>query len=136
VGLATILAGIGGMLVVLRPGIPLWTAPVAWAVGGLGMGLSYAPISLLMLREAPAGREGWASASLNLCDVLGVALGTGLGGAAVAAAAATGWTVSAGVAMAFVIAACGGLVALVVSRRLPHSTPEMQPVPAPQLVAG
>jgi hypothetical protein len=32
-----------------------------------------------MLRAAPSGREGWASASLNLADVLGVALGVGIG---------------------------------------------------------
>ena len=39
----------------------------------------------MMLRAAPTGREGWASASLNLADTLGIALGIGVGGAAVAA---------------------------------------------------
>ena len=69
----------------LRPAVPVWEAFVAWSVAGFGMGLSYAPLSLMMMRAAPPGREGWASASLNLADVLGIALGVGIGGAAVAA---------------------------------------------------
>ena len=45
----------------------------AWTVAGLGMGLAYSPILLLMLRQAPPGREGRESASLNLADALGTA---------------------------------------------------------------
>jgi MFS family permease len=85
------------------------------------MGLAYAPISLLMLREAPAGREGWASASLSLADVLGTALGIGSGGAAVASATAHGWPLAVGVGAAFAIAASAGLVLALVSRRLPRT---------------
>ena len=84
-GLVLILVGTAGMAWQLRPGVPVGEAFVAWSVAGFGMGLSYAPISLMMLRAAPPGREGWASASLNLADVLGIALGVGIGGAAVAA---------------------------------------------------
>jgi hypothetical protein len=89
-GLACILAGTAGMALQLRSGVPVAEGFVAWAVAGVGMGLAYAPISLMMLRAAPAGREGWASASLNLADVLGTALGVGAGGAAVAAVARSG----------------------------------------------
>ena len=115
-GLVLILVGIAGMVVTAHQGVPIALAPVAWAVSGLGMGLAYAPISLMMLREAPAGREGWASASLNLTDALGVALGAGLGGAAVASAP----DLSSGVVAAFAVAAAGGLVALAVTARLPQ----------------
>ena len=48
---------------------------LAWGVAGLGMGLSYAPLSLVVLAEAPEGAEGTASAALQLCDTLGVRLG-------------------------------------------------------------
>ena len=72
VGLSLVLLGVAGMLAVLRPGVPVGLAVVAWSVAGLGMGLSYAPLSLMMLREAPAGREGWASASLNLVRRAGI----------------------------------------------------------------
>jgi MFS family permease len=56
----------------------------AWTVAGLGMGMTYSPMTLLMMQAAPAGGEGWASASLNLADVLGSAMGIGIGGAAAA----------------------------------------------------
>ena len=88
------------------------------------MGLSYAPLSLMMLREAPAGREGWASASLNLSDVLGSALGAGLGGAAIAAGADRGWALSTGVAVAFALPAAVAVVGLVLSGRLPLRPPD------------
>jgi hypothetical protein len=83
------------------------------------MGLAYGPTSLLMLHEASADRTGWASASLTLADVLGTALGTGLGGGALVLAANQGWSISTGVTLAFALAAAGALVGLAVSRRLP-----------------
>jgi MFS family permease len=118
-GLLVIVIGLSAMALVLLPAVPVYTGLAAWTVAGFGMGLAYAPISLLMLREAPDGREGWASASLSLADVLGTALGIGMGGAAVASATARGWPLAAGVGAAFAIAAAGGLVLAVASRRLP-----------------
>src|SRR5271165_1429248 len=73
-GLLVILVGIAGMALVLQPAIPVATGLVAWTVAGLGMGLAYAPLSLMMLQEAPPGQEGRVSASLNLADVLGTAI--------------------------------------------------------------
>jgi MFS family permease len=87
IGLVIVLAGIAGMVLVLNPGVPVAEGLAAWTVAGLGMGLAFAPISLMMLRQAPPGREGQTSASLNLADVLGTAIGVGIGGAAVAAGA-------------------------------------------------
>ena len=58
-GLVLILLGTAGMAWQLRPGVPVWEAFVAWSVAGLGMGLAYAPISLMMLRAAPpAAKDG------------------------------------------------------------------------------
>src|SRR5436305_7233620 len=118
-GLVIILAGIAGMVLVLQPTVPVAVGLVAWTVAGLGMGLAYSPVSLMMLREAPTGREGWASASLNLADVLGTAVGIGVGGAAVAAAVRGGHSVAAGVAIAFAISASAALAGIAISRRLP-----------------
>jgi MFS family permease len=120
-GLVLILAGTVGMAWQLRPGVPVWEAFVAWSVAGLGMGLSYAPISLMMLRAAPAGREDWASASLNLADVLGIALGVGVGGAAVAAVSRGARPIAGGVVVAYAVAALAAVMALVIARRLPGS---------------
>jgi MFS family permease len=121
IGLTFIVIGIGGMVLATRSQLPAATAIAAWGIGGFGMGVAYAPITLMMLREAPPGREGWASASLNLADALGIALGAGVGGAALAATSSAGWSVSGGVTAAFAVAAVGGVVALLVSARLPSA---------------
>jgi MFS family permease len=126
-GLVIIVAGLGAMALVLLPATPVYVGLAAWTVAGFGIGMAYAPTSLLMLREAPAGRDGWASASLNLADVLGTALGIGAGGAAVAAATAHGWPLSAGVGIAFAIAGAGAVTLAVASRRLPASIPASGP---------
>jgi MFS family permease len=116
-GLVIILAGIAGMALVLRPDVPVAEGLAAWTVAGLGMGLAYAPLTLMMLRKAPPGQEGQASASLNLADVLGTATGIGVGGAAVAAGASGHLPL--GIAAAFAVAAAVGLLALALTRRLP-----------------
>jgi MFS family permease len=118
-GVVLVLAGTAGLVAVLSPAVPVLLVVPAWTVAGLGMGLAYAPVTVMVLREAPRGEEGSASASLTLCDTLGWALGTGVGGAAVAAAKASGWELRTGVAVAFVCAAAVGLVCLAVVRRLP-----------------
>jgi hypothetical protein len=82
----------------------------------------------MMLRAAPAGREGWASASLNLADVLGTALGVGIGGGAVAAVARGKLPVSTGVGIAFAVAAVGAVIGLLLAQRLPRTT-EREPAP-------
>ena len=119
-GLIIVLAGIAGMALVLSPGVPVAVGLAAWTVAGLGMGLAYAPTSLMMLQLAQPGQEGHASASLNLADVLGTAVGIGVGGAAVAAAA--GSDLRLGVMAAFAIAAAVGVAALALARRLPGGT--------------
>ncbi len=119
VGLTLVLVGICGMLLVVRPRFPVEVSFAAWAVAGLGMGLAYAPTSLMMLREAPAGREGWASASLSLSDVLGAALGAGFGGAAIAISESHGWSLTTGISVAFVFPAVVAVLALGVTGRLP-----------------
>jgi MFS family permease len=131
IGLVIILAGIAGMVLVLQPGVPVAVGLAAWTVAGTGMGLAYAPTSLMMLRKAPPGREGRASASLNLADVLGTAIGIGVGGAAVAAGA--GGNLRMGIAVAFVIAAAVAVVALAITRRLPSGTNQSPPPAARQV---
>jgi MFS family permease len=118
-GVVVIVVGMAAMALVLSPAIPVEVAIGAWTVAGFGIGLAYAPTTLLMLREAPRGHEGWASASLSLADVLGTAIGIGLGGGAVTAATARGWPLAAGVGIAFALAGAGALALALASRRLP-----------------
>lgn len=133
-GLLIVLAGIAGMVLVLRPGVPVAEGLAAWAAAGLGMGLAYAPISLMTLRQAPPGREGQISASLNLADVLGTAIGIGVGGAAVAAGA--GRNLPLGISAAFATAAAAAVAALALTRRLPPGTSTSPPASAEVPGAG
>jgi MFS family permease len=119
-GVVLLLAGIVGMVLALRSGVGVGVAVASWTVAGLGMGLAYAPTSLMMLREAPEGREGWAAASLNLSDVLGTALGTGLAGAALVVGAHQGLSTREALTGAFAVAGAGAVLALLVSARLPR----------------
>src|SRR5256885_17270046 len=76
------------MGLVLNDGVPAWLSVPAWGIAGLGIGMAYSSISLTVLRHAPAGSEGATASSMQLADILGNALGTGIGAVAVAAAGA------------------------------------------------
>jgi MFS family permease len=117
-GFALVLLGIAILALVLSPGVPVIVALLAWAIAGLGMGLSYAPLSLLVLAEAPLDGQGAATAALQLSDVLGTALGTGVAGALIAIAARAGEPAGVGLAGAFAVGALVGLVGLGLSGRL------------------
>ena len=125
-GLLIVAAGIACQAAALSPAVSLAVGVAGWAVGGFGIGLAYSPISLIVLGEAPSGQEGVASASLQLAENLGVALGAGLGGVLVAAGAAAGWPASAGIGGAFAMTAAVALLAAVLARRVPRRT-----IPAP-----
>jgi MFS family permease len=125
-GLLIVAAGIACQAAALSPAVPLAVGVAGWAVGGFGIGLAYSPITLIVLGEATSGQEGAASASLQLAENLGVALGAGLGGVLVAAGAAAGWPPSAGIGGAFAMTAAVALLAAVLARRVPRRT-----IPAP-----
>lgn len=80
-GFAFQLVGIAGVLATLLSNIHFLGIPFGWALSGLGMGLGHSAASLLCIASAPKGQEGTVSAQLQLCEALGIALGTGLGGA-------------------------------------------------------
>ncbi|HSS10752.1 MAG TPA: hypothetical protein VLL25_12755, partial [Acidimicrobiales bacterium] len=122
-GFIFVAAGTIGMTSLLSHATPVWLGPVMWAVAGLGIGLAYAPISVTVLHDAPPGQEGRASSALSLTDVLGVALGTGTGGAAVAFGHAHGWDPRAGLGAAFAIAFVVAAIGTVVAGRVRPSLP-------------
>ena len=121
-GFAILAAGIALTLLALGP-VPVGLLVAAWAVGGLGIGLCYAPISATVLGEAAPGQEGTASASLQLTDVLGVALGTGVGGVFVALGEGRGWATASSLTIAFAIALAVALGGVMAAGRLPRRLP-------------
>jgi MFS family permease len=118
-GFLAIAVGIAGFAAILSPDVPVVVGILTWSIAGLGMGLSYSPLSLVTLAEAPVGGQGSATSSLQLSDTLGVALGTGVGGALIAIAAregAPGWL---GLAAAFAVGISFALLGAMLARRLP-----------------
>jgi MFS family permease len=99
---------------------PIWVAPLAWAIAGLGMGLTYSTVTLVALETAPAGAEGATSAAVQLANTLGIAIGTGVAGAIVAYAAVSGPGLAPGIALANLLMLAVCLIGLFVVRRLPE----------------
>ena len=117
-GECLVAVGLGMMCVVLLPSVPPELAILAWAVAGAGIGTAYAPLSVTTLNRAAPGEEGRATSALQLCDVLGQAIGTGVAGAIVAATAA-GIGHGPGVALAFSFGIVVALIGVIVGARLP-----------------
>ena len=88
---------------VVLAAVPPEIAVVTWALPGLGMGFMYSAVTLVVLRGSAAAEQGRASSSLQLSDILGTALGTGVAGAITAAGERAGRN-GLGVALAVVFA--------------------------------
>lgn len=117
-GFALVAAGVGGVALVLWPVVPVAVVPVSWGVGGPGMGLAYPSFSLITLARATVGEEGKASSSLKLNEVLGSAMGAGVGGAIIAAGDAGGWE-RGSIGLVFAIMAAVATVGFLIATRLP-----------------
>jgi MFS family permease len=118
-GIGIMVLGLGVMSGVLLPDLPVLSAPLGWAVAGLGIGLAYSTLALVVLEGAEKGREGAASAALQLSNVLGIALGAGAGGAFVALAAVTDLALATGIGMANGAMVVVALATLVLIGRIP-----------------
>jgi MFS family permease len=133
-GFVAVGIGVVLMMVTLMDGVPPWVAIVAWGVGGFGIGLSYAPISLTTLALAEPGREGSATASMQLSDVLGTALGTGIGGVVIATGDRHDWSLRPTLLVIYAMALTMSVVGVLLAGRLPRhiedrgAVPETSPV--------
>jgi MFS family permease len=123
VGMAFVAVGLALMFGALGP-LPVAAATVVWGVAGFGIGLAYSTISVVVLGLAAPGREGEASAALQLCDVLGTALGTGVVGATVALADHQAWATANGLRLGFAATLLVALLGVAAARRLPAVMPE------------
>ncbi|HEY1672627.1 MAG TPA: MFS transporter [Streptosporangiaceae bacterium] len=117
-GEGMVFIGLALMSVTLLPSVPVALGIVAWAIGGFGIGQAYSPLSVTTLDRATRGQEGRATSSLQLFDVLGQAVGTGVAGAIVAGAAG-GLGHRDGVALAFGFALFVSVISVLVGVRLP-----------------
>jgi MFS family permease len=70
IGCATVAVGIAGAGLVLLPVVPAYVAALAWTVGAVGMGMSFATISVLLFQMSPVADHGANSAALQLSDAM------------------------------------------------------------------
>jgi MFS family permease len=121
-GLVLVAVGIALIAITLSAAVPVPIAAVGWGCAGLGMGFSYSMASVVVLAEAPGDSVGASSAGLQLADNLGIALGTGLGGAIVAAGEAAPWSRRTSILAIDVLMVAVALLGAVVAMRLPRRT--------------
>ena len=89
-----------------------------FSVAGFGMGLAYAPLSAASLSQCEPGREGAATSALQLSDVTGVTVGTGLAGVLLASDVWDG-SLGAGLAAVWSFATAVAVLGVIGSRGLP-----------------
>jgi hypothetical protein len=119
VGTSFLLVGEAMVTSTLWPQVPLVLAYLGWGVVGAGMGIAFATIPLAAMRVSGAGEEGEELSSVLLMDMLGVATGAGLGGAAIALSDALEAPLSAGLAGAFGLALVAAAALLAITPRIP-----------------
>ena len=121
-GYVILASGIAVVAVAAIPDrLPVWAIHVGAVIAGFGMGTAYSAHAQLALRSVPEVEVGSTTASLQLTDNLGVALGTGAVGAIVAFGDEIGWPVGDAVAVALIVPACVALVGVWLSGRLPRA---------------
>lgn len=124
VGVATAIVALGFAATAtgLIPRVPLAVAYAGWVAAALGMGIGFPAIPLAVMGTAGTGSEARDLSPTLLMDMLGIAVGAGLGGACVAIAVREGWGLSVGLAGAFAVSGCAALLLFPVAPRVP--TPE------------
>ncbi|MEP7059102.1 MAG: MFS transporter [Actinomycetota bacterium] len=108
IGVAFIILGEIAVFATLWTAVPAAAAFAGWVFVGLGMGIAFPIPSLATMQQSGPGQEGRQLSSVLLMDMLGVASGAGLGGAAVAVANATHISLAVGIGASYVM----GLFAL------------------------
>jgi sugar phosphate permease len=100
-----------------------WLIFAAWALAGLGAGMTWSSIGVLLLRYTNDADRGADSAALQLSDAVSSALTTGVAGVLVAAAArgAFGYT-TAFTMLDLTMAGVAGLGVAVAGRARPPVT--------------
>ncbi len=118
-GLGLVALGVAGVATLDWRSTPWEVAFIAWAVAGCGMGLSYATTTLVVLSRAEEGRQGAPIATMQVLVTLGVALGAGMGGAALSWSVALGHGRGPGLRVFDVAAVAAAVVGLGLTSTMP-----------------
>jgi MFS family permease len=117
IGAAFFLVGIGIAYLVLHGG-PIPLIYLAWAAAGFGMGAAFPTIPLAVMAGADEGAEARELSPTLLMDTLGIALGAGLGGAAITIVTGGGGSLTTGLSFAFGIAVAATITLAALSSRI------------------
>jgi MFS family permease len=118
VGFPVVALGIAGLGLVLLPEVPAWLAVPIFAIGGYGMGLTYAQFALIVLRDVPRDSQGEVTAGLTLSDTLGTTLGLSVAAAVVSASVRAGAGPGPGLAAAIAAGTIAALLGWALAPRL------------------
>lgn len=117
VGSAVLLVGTAATAALLL-GEPLWIGYLGWTVAGAGMGITFPTVMLASMDFARGGDETTAVAARFLSGRIGIVLGTGLGGAAIAVVHAAGRPLAWGLTATFALAIAAGVACTLTAPRL------------------
>ena len=112
---------------VVFDGVPPAVSAVAWAIAGLGMGLSMASLAVLLFANTEVGSAGQDSAAAAMCDTLGQVTMVGIAGVLFAYLHERTGPAGTFLPIAGVMAALG-VVGVAVATRLPGETGRKEPV--------
>ena len=110
--------------------VPPAVSAVAWAIAGLGMGLSMASLAVLLFANTEAGSAGEDSAAAAMCDTLGQVTMVGIAGVLFAYLHVRTGPVGTFLPIAGVMAALG-VVGVAIATRLPGETSRKAPDQVP-----
>jgi MFS family permease len=111
-GVAMIVLGLCGLVALDSASTPWWISYVAWVVAGGGMGLAYSTLNVEILAASTEAKRGESSAALGVLFSLGIAIGTGVGGALLAWSLAHGHGRATGLRLVDLVAITAAVVAL------------------------
>jgi MFS family permease len=117
VGFGLIIAGVAAVVPTLHESWPLWATFLGWSLGGLGMGFLFNPTTVAAMTYASSGQEGLVSSQLHLADSLGFGIMGGIGGATVAVADRTSWSLTGALGTNFTLAIACGLFGIAIAGR-------------------
>jgi len=121
-GGALLIGGIAVAVSSLAGVVSIGAALVAWAFGGLGMGIAYQTATAAAMRTSRMGNEGATGAALGITDALAIAASTAACGAFLHAAPLALGVAPSALLLGFALAAALGLVSLWTATRLRAAT--------------
>ena len=121
-GFTLVAIAIGSAGFVEQTSSPAWLAYLAWALAGLGAGLTMSTTSVLLLRNTNDRDRGADSAALQLADSSSSAITTGVAGVLVAAAVRGSLSYDTAFAIIAAVMGCIAVLGALVAGRAGHTT--------------